>query len=164
MQERRCFVTAFEDNLNQLLVKVYRSIEQLEEVMLHNTLSMNLSIGEMHMLEAVAEAGRDGTATISKIAEFLDIRLPSVTAAVNKLVAKGLAEKAKSPDDGRVILVTLTRQGKRAEHAHRYFHRSMVRSVTKELSPEDQQALLRGISKLDDFLDRNISKYKEPSA
>ena len=73
-------MTPFENNLNQLLVKVYRSIEQLEEEMLLNTHGMDLSISEMHMLEAVAEAGREGTVTISKIAEYLAISLPSVTA------------------------------------------------------------------------------------
>ena len=157
-------MTAFEDNLNHLLVKVYRSIEQLEEEMLQNTQGFDLSIGEMHMLEAVAEAEKDGAATITKIAELMDISLPSVTAAINKLVGKGFVSKAKSPADGRVTLVTFTRQGRRAERAHRYFHRSMVRSVTKELTAEDQASLLRGIGKLDDFLDRNISKYKEPKA
>ena len=39
----------------------------------------------------------------------------------------------------------------------------MVRAVTRDLTAADQQALLRGIGKLDDFLDRNISKYKESS-
>ncbi|MFV0350876.1 MAG: MarR family winged helix-turn-helix transcriptional regulator [Oscillospiraceae bacterium] len=149
-----------ENNLNNLLVKVYRSLEKLESGMLRASKNINLSINEIHMLEAIEMSSQEGSASISDISAYLDISLPSVTLAVNKLVSKGYVTKERCGEDGRVVRVVLTREGHRAEHAHRYFHRSMVRSVTKELTETERNALLKGVQKLDDFLDRNIQKYK----
>ncbi|NLW78432.1 MAG: MarR family transcriptional regulator [Ruminococcaceae bacterium] len=152
---------AFEKNLNTLLVRVYDAMDKLEEAMLRASSSIPLSISEIHALEAVVEAGSGEVATISELSEYLDVRLPSVTNVVNKLERKGYVERMKCGNDGRVVRVSLTREGRRAERAHRYFHRTMVRSVTQELSEEEQQALLKGIGKLDAFLEKNIRKYKE---
>lgn len=128
--------------------------------MLRASHSLPLSISEIHLLDAIACAGNGNAPTISDISDFLDIRLPSATAGVNKLAAKGYVEKEKCGSDGRIVRVRLTRQGRRAESAHRYFHRNMVRTVTKELSEDEKGALLKGISKLDRFLDQNIKKYE----
>lgn len=150
----------FEIQLNDLLVGVYRTVEKLEELMLRASKSIPLSISEIHLLDAVANAGQDKASTISEISDYLDIRLPSATAGVNKLAQKGYVEKVKCGNDGRVVRVSLTRQGKRAESAHKYFHRNMVRAVTKELSETERAALLKGLGKLDTFLDCNIKKYE----
>lgn len=151
---------SFERNLNNLLVKVYRSLEKLEEGMLKASKNLNLSISEIHMLEAVQVAAGENGASISDISEQLDISLPSVTLAVNKLVKKGYVTKNKCTGDGRVVRVTLTREGRRAERAHAYFHRQMVRAVSAEMTENERETLLKGVAKLDDFLDRNIQKYK----
>lgn len=154
-------MTPFENQLNDLLVKLYSSIEMLEAYMVQAGKNPNLTISEIHLLEAVAKTGKDEIASISKISEFLNISMPSVTTAVNKLAGKGYVEKHKSIQDGRVVLVKLTREGRRAERAHQYFHRSMVHTITKELTEEDKAALVKGVAKLDEFLDRNINKYRE---
>lgn len=152
-----------EETLNQLLIKVYRSVNKLEESMIRSSANLNLSISEMHMLESIAliGGGKDGSgATIGDIADYHEITMPSVTSAVNKLQKKGYVTKTKCASDARVVRVTLTREGVKAEHAHQYFHRSMIRAVTKELTPHEEEVLVKGVSKLDSFLDRNIEKYE----
>ena len=150
---------SLENRLNELLVKIYRSVEKLEETMLRSSKNLKLSISEIHMLEAIAHISKKNGATIGEIAEYHDIRMPSVTAAVNKLQQKGYVTKEKCGKDARVVRVTLTREGCRAEHAHQYFHRTMVRAVTAGLTAEEKEALLTGVGKLDSFLDKNIAKY-----
>lgn len=152
---------AFETMLNTQLLNVYRLIEKLEEEMLRASKNIPLSISELHLLEAVALEDKGGGATISEISVSLDISLPSVTLAVNKLVRKGYVTKEKCGSDGRVVRVRLTREGRRAEAAHRYFHRSMVRNVTQEMTAEEKDALTKGVGKLETFLERNIQKYEE---
>jgi Transcriptional regulators len=155
-------VTHFEDELNQLFNRIFRSIQDLEEAMLHASKNLNLSISEIHTLEAVDVAGRDSVgATISGISEYLDISLPSVTLAINKLEKKGYVTRQKCENDGRVVRVGLTRQGQRANRAHQYFHRNMVHAISAELEEEDKTALLKGVRKLDAFLDANIAKYED---
>ncbi|WP_411677591.1 MarR family winged helix-turn-helix transcriptional regulator [Caproicibacter sp.] len=140
---------SFERELNELLVDTFRSILKVEEDTLKST-RIDLSISELHLLEAAGK-NRDQGRTISELAQELDITLPSVTIAINKLLKKGYVKKVKSGDDARMVFVVLTKLGRKVDNAHRYFHRQMVRKVSSELSEEEKQILARGITKLDDF-------------
>ena len=100
-----------EEQLNDLIVDAYRSILKVEETILKRSDNIDLSINEMHMLEAVGK-GKNKPKTISEIAEDLGITLPSVTVAINKLVKKGYVEKLRGEEDARIVYVTLTKQGK----------------------------------------------------
>ena len=46
---------AFSQNLNDLLVSVYQSIGRMEERMIRSSHSLDLTISEMHFLEAVGK-------------------------------------------------------------------------------------------------------------
>lgn len=146
-----------EEQLNDLIVDAYRSILKVEETILKRSDNIDLSINEMHMLEAVGK-GKNKPKTISEIAEDLGITLPSVTVAINKLVKKGYVEKLRGEEDGRIVYVTLTKQGKKIDSVHRYFHESMVRSIISGMSEQEQQVLYQGILKLDLFLKKKINE------
>ena len=75
-----------------------------------------------------------------------------------KLVKKGYVEKNRSQVDGRVVHIKLTREGRRANTAHRYFHTRMVRAIANGLSPEEQSAMLKGMQKLNLFFNQNINR------
>ena len=155
-------MSLFEKELNDLLVQVYRSIGQMEEQMVRMSHHMNLSISEIHLLEAVGEASEDGEGpTVSELSERLRISPPSVTAAINKLVTKGYVEKEKSRKDGRMVHITLTKMGQKANMAHRYFHLRMVHSISKDLTEEEQAAMLKGMQKLNEFFALKIHRNEE---
>ena len=83
----------FEEQLNEVIVDTYRSILRVEENILKRSDQTDLSISEIHMLEAVGK-GKDRRRTISELAEVLNITLPSVTVAINKLMKKGYVERS----------------------------------------------------------------------
>ena len=141
----------FEEQLNAVIVDTYRSILKVEETILKRSDKIDLSINEMHMLEAVGK-GKDRRRTISELAEELNITLPSVTVAINKLMKKGYVEKVRGEEDGRIVYVSLTRMGKKIDSVHSYFHESMVRSIIRDMTEEEQQILYKGVMKLDQFL------------
>jgi len=146
----------FSAELNDLLVGAYRSVLKLEESILRSVEDqLDLSISELHMLDAISKGGTRGL-IISDIAQKLEITLPSVTVAINKMVKKGYVQKLRSQKDGRVIHVILTRQGQRISMAHRYFHEQMVRSVAGTISPEEKKVLLMGMRNLNFFFKRKI--------
>ena len=145
----------FEEQLNEVIVDTYRSILRVEENILKRSDQTDLSISEIHMLEAVGK-GKDRRRTISELAEVLNITLPSVTVAINKLMKKGYVEKVRGEEDGRIVYVSLTRQGRRIDSAHRYFHESMVRSIIRDMTESEMQALYKGVMKLDTFLKENV--------
>lgn len=145
----------FEEQLNEVIVDTYRSILRVEENILKRSDQTDLSISEIHMLEAVGK-GKDRRRTISELAEVLNITLPSVTVAINKLMKKGYVEKVRGEEDGRIVYVSLTRQGRRIDSAHRYFHESMVRSIIRDMTESEMQALYKGVMKLDAFLKEQL--------
>ncbi len=153
---------AFEKQLSSVMMNTYHALGKLERALLAASRVTDLSISEVHMLEAVAAIAAEnetGGASISELSDWLEVSLPSITAAVNKLVQKGYVQKKKGILDGRVVRVSLTRPGRRAERAHQYFHRKMVRAVTSELSEDEKRAIIKGVGKMEAFLERNIDYY-----
>ena len=138
----------FEEQLNAVIVDTYRSILKVEETILKRSDKIDLTINEMHLIESVGK-GKNKQRTISEIAEDLGITLPSVTVGINKLMKKGYVEKIRSEEDARIVYVSLTRMGKKIDSVHRYF---------RDMSEEEQQALYKGIMKLDQFLKEQLGE------
>ena len=145
--------------LNELLVRAYRSIVKVEEVMLRDLSDARLTISEMHLLERIGTDRALGR-TVTDLAQELDITLPSVTVALKRLEKKGYVTKDRCSEDGRRVRVKLTGEGQRAEIAHRYFHRQMVRAVAGELDEGERHALINGVRKLDQFLRGRIEEVE----
>lgn len=143
----------FSAQLNEMLVSTYRSVLAIEEAMLSSISGDSLSISEMHMIEAIGDAGPDGR-MITDIAQALDISPPSVTMMVKRLEKKGFVVKARCEKDGRRIYVRLTELGRRADISHRYFHRQMVRTVGRSIPEEEKAALLHGLTALNEFFQK----------
>lgn len=150
----------YSDFLSELLERTYYSVIQIEEHMVKGAKSLNLSIGEIHLIEAVAKGQEEGK-TISELSEMQSISLPSVTLAINKLVKKGYVIKNKSPQDGRVVNVTLTKRGQKVNNVHQHFHKLMIASVTDALSQEELDAMVKGIVKLNEFLEKKAEKVEK---
>ncbi|MEG1778928.1 MAG: MarR family transcriptional regulator [Oscillospiraceae bacterium] len=140
----------FEKQLNELLVDTFRTILKVEEKIIRSSNEINLSISELHLLEAVGDKEHPNK-TISELSATLGISLPSVTIAVNKLVKKEFLKKEKSPTDGRSVTICLTKSGDRMNRLHNYFHKKMVTEVSKEMTEEEKEAMMRGIQKLNSF-------------
>ena len=153
----------FSRELNQLLVSTYRDIGKLEAGMLHSVSGMEVSITELHLLEAIGES-RDKGVVICELAQRMDLTPPTVTVAINKLVLKGYVVKTKSTVDKRSVIVTLTRLGKKVNAAHRYFHEQMVRNIEKLLSPAERDGMLRGIQQLNVFFQNALTEMEQKDA
>jgi DNA-binding MarR family transcriptional regulator len=141
---------AFDRELNRLLVMAYRKINKLEEGILHSYSGMDLSISEMHLLEAVGERKEEGI-PLYELAQRMEVSPPTVTVAVSKLSKKGFVLKSKSEKDKRSVIVQLSRLGKKMNAAHRYFHEQMVRDIDKLLTSTEREGLLRGMEQLNRF-------------
>ena len=143
--------------LNELFTTTYRSVLKVEEVMLRHLSNNSLTLSEMHMLECIGK--RAGDVTITDIAQELDVTPPSVTMAVKRLERKGYLTKDRSDEDGRRVRVRLTEEGRRAETAHRYFHRQMVRAVARCLEPAQREALLNALQRINEFMRQKVEEY-----
>jgi DNA-binding MarR family transcriptional regulator len=131
--------------LNHLLVVLFKNILQIEEKALKTGQFKNLTIGELHVIEAI---GIDRTSPMSAIAAKLDITVGTLTISMNNLVRKGYVNRTRSDEDRRVVLIALTDLGEKAYYHHEAFHKEMIGFTLNSLSEEESDVLVRALSKI----------------
>jgi len=146
----------FGDRLNDLIVRTFHSILKVEERALRESGSTDLSMSEMHLIEAVSLL-QHAKATVSDLAAYLDVTLPSVTVAVNKLQAKGYLAKVRATSDARKVYVALTDLGEAVNDYHLLFHQRMVDAISRNFTPQEKGVLLQGVVRLNEFFE-NLSE------
>lgn len=135
--------------INDILVEIYEDIIHIEEDAIKKGAFSDLSITEIHAIEAV---GLYGSKTMSEIASSLDITMGTLTIAVDKLIKKGYMERSRSVTDRRIVNVNLTRRGKLAYRIHEKFHLDMVKAIMTDFTPEEEEILLTALGKLNSHL------------
>lgn len=144
--------------LNKALTETYNLIEKYEDSMIRKSHSLNITVCEIHLIEAIGSSDETEGKSISQIAELLDITLASVTVGVNKLVEKGYVQKLKNPNDGRSVYVTLTKRGSKVNNIHAHFHMKMAKNVLSKLDEEEQSAIIKGMAALNTLFKAEIAK------
>lgn len=142
--------------LNYFLVKVFNEILRIEEDCLKTDEFKNLSIREMHVIEAVCIANEEGTNNrASDIALAQRITAGTLTTAVNLLEKKGYLLRKQDTQDKRIVRLYATEKGKRANDVHQNFHHEMVKNVMETLTAEEINSLMKGLKSLEAFFDKN---------
>ena len=137
--------------LNDFFVHVFNRILVWEEHALSQVGAQDLSVKELHVLEAVSDLTVQARNTMTAIAEALSIRVSSLTTAVTTLVRKGYLERGGEPGDRRVIRVLLTDKGEQANALHSQFHARMIDSATQGLTEQELDALIQSLKNLSAF-------------
>ena len=140
-----------EERLNTFLVNVFNNILRLEEASLAKGEHKNLSVNEMHVIEAVYESLQDGSNSMAEISNRLAVTASTLTTSVKTLEQKGYLIRTKLPSDKRKVMVTPTPLAEKAYISHKEFHNALVKSVSKELSEEEMSTLTQALSTLDHF-------------
>ena len=139
------------EELNHFFVHVFNQILACEEQALSRVGTRDLSVKELHVLEAVDDLAAESRNTMTQIADALSIRVSSLTTAVNTLVRKGYLERGGEPGDRRVIRVRLTPKGEEANRLHAQFHAKMVEEAASGLEAGELDTLLRSLRQLERF-------------
>lgn len=139
--------------LNNTLMQIYHNILRVEEEFLQKSNKINLTIREMHLIECIGE-GKGGGKTAGEIADFLKITRPSATVAIKKLEQKGYLSKSAGDSDGRVVNVTLTREGRKIFLYHMRYHSNLVSEIGGCFEEEEQECLMRAMNKLNEFFEK----------
>ncbi|HIY58631.1 MAG TPA: MarR family transcriptional regulator [Candidatus Tetragenococcus pullicola] len=137
------------ETINQLLVDVFNDILSIEESELKKSRFKDLSITEMHTIEAI---GMYKKKTTSEVARELSITVGTLTTAINRLVKKDYVERIRSEDDRRVVKLGLTKKGRLLYRVHQQFHIEMVRAVLTDMEDTESEALIKALDNLHNFL------------
>lgn len=147
--------------LNEFFVGVFNKVLIWEEATMKSIGCKNLSVNELHILEAVHALAQLGQNTMSAVAKRLSISVSALSTAVNALVRKDFLRRSGSPSDRRTVLVTLTEKGELAERIHHEFHEKMVDGVGNTLSDVELFTLLASLARLGDFFDTSANGSPE---
>lgn len=143
--------------VNELLVKIFNEILQIEEKTLKSGYFSNLSVREMHTIEAI---GSKSKRMMSEVAQDLGITVGTLTTSINRLIKKGYVERSRIEEDRRVVLVELTKKGKVANRLHERFHNEMVKEMMNGLLDDEKEVLITSLNKLNKYFIEKCESIK----
>ncbi len=85
---------------------------------------------------------------MSSLAETLGVPLSTATHTVDRLVAKGLAERNRSEVDRRVVEVEMSEYGRKLQESYRDKRRILARSWLEPLSEGEREIFLELMAKI----------------
>lgn len=141
--------------INSILVDLFKHILDIEEKSLRSRGITDLSMNEMHTIEAI---GYEDIKSMTETAEILRITVGTLTTSVNRLVKKGYVERLRDESDRRIVLIKLTENGKEVFKIHEQFHIEMVEKLLEDLNLEEDTALIGSLEKLKNFFDEKYSE------
>lgn len=143
-----------QQTINDFFVENFYKILMLEEKKIREDFGENLSIRELHLIEAVGELAKTKTNKMTNIADKLYITVSALTTAANVLVNKGYLSRVYDPTDRRKVFLRLTETGERAYNFHAGFHDELIGYVEATLTPEEVQTLTVSLQKLSVFFEK----------
>ena len=147
-----------ETYLNDFFVHVFNKILVWEEQALSRSGAHDITVKELHVLEAAHDLARQGKNTMTAIADALSVRVSTLTTAVNTLVRKGYLERGNEPGDRRIIRVRLTEKGEEANRLHSQFHQKMIDGISRHLEDGELEVLTGSLQQLDRFFNEMIQQ------
>ena len=141
------------DILNDYFLHSALHMMTLEEQCLRKVCAENLSIRELHVIEAVVVLSAQRKNTMAEIARYLHLSPASLTTAVNTLVRKEYLVREYSPSDRRVIFVEATEKGAEANRKYLDFVRNMIWYISKDLDEQTSDVMIEALMKLGEYLE-----------
>ena len=138
------------DVFHDILVNLFQEILDIDEKALITAEFKNISVNDMHIIEAI---GTGEPKNMSTVAKLMSVTVGTLTIAINNLVKKGYVSRVRSEEDRRVVLIFLTEKGKRAYQHHREFHDGMVKALVEGLDEGQQKILVKSLLNLRTFFD-----------
>ena len=95
------------ETLNELLVRLFRNINAIEEQAIRTEEYKDMTANDMHVIEAI---GTGAAKNMTSVAKALAVTTGTLTISVNSLVKKGYVKKVQSETDKREKGVCGSRQ------------------------------------------------------
>ncbi len=149
-----------EETLNELLVKLFKDILEIEAKSLITEEFNDITYNDMHIIEAV---GVDEPRNMKMVAKLMSVTTGTLTKAMDALCDKGYVIRERSTKDKRVIKLRLTDRGKSAYYHHEQFHRQMIKNIASEMSEQETEVLIYALAKMVDYFHLNYYDTKEES-
>lgn len=134
--------------LNDVLVNLFRDIMDIEQKAIVSQEFKDITSNDIHVIESI---GLSEPKNMSTIAKKLSVTVGTLTIAMNSLVKKGYVLRERGQEDRRVVYISLSEKGRRAYEHHSRFHQEMINGVISALEPDEINALVKALEKLNQW-------------
>ena len=141
--------------LNELLVQLFKNIMEIEEKYLITPEYKDISVNDMHILEAI---GIKEPKSMSAVAKLMSVTTGTLTKSMDGLFDKAYVNRERGKKDKRVVFVTLTEKGRKAYRHHESFHRNMIARIKDGISEQETTVLIYALAKLKDYFNQIYKK------
>ncbi|MFW6108593.1 MAG: MarR family winged helix-turn-helix transcriptional regulator [bacterium] len=125
------------DRLNLLIPEITRRFHNIPAPA---RAAPSLSIPQLRMLMLL---DAHGDSQMGELARRASVTMPTATSSVNALVEGRYVSRRRSPQDRRVVLVSLTAKGRRVLEKYREERRQRFAALFEHLSPADQERFVQ---------------------
>lgn len=139
------------NELNEFFVECFNDILREEERTLAQISSGKISVKEVHLIEAIYKAQKQGDITLGNISKILRVSQGTLTVAVTALEKKGYVMRMQNPNDRRSYSLSCTKLGEYINGQHQKFHEKMIADVVKHLNVTQTEILAKSLQKLHIF-------------
>ncbi|MDH5242422.1 MAG: MarR family transcriptional regulator, partial [Chloroflexota bacterium] len=112
-------------------------------------LRIGVSMSQLHVMSML---DRHGDMPMSRLAEMIDVSLSNATGLVDRMEERGFVERVRVPDDRRVVLVRITKAGRRILDEVEVLRAETLRAVLDRLDPDQLDGIARATADLRDAL------------
>lgn len=118
-----------------LWLVLWRAYESLHAHAVHHIHCLGIGFSDFSVLEVLLHKG---PTPVNTIGELVHLTSGSITAAVDRLEARGLVERRSHPTDRRTRVVHLTETGKKLIQCAFADHEAAMDRATSGLTPEER--------------------------
>lgn len=137
-----------DETLNELLVKLFKNIMEIEEKYLITSEFQDISVNDMHIIESV---GILEPKSMSAVAKLMSVTMGTLTKSMDGLSEKGYVIRKRGVKDKRIMFISLTEKGRKAYFHHESFHRDMISHIKDGISEQETTVLIYALAKLNDY-------------
>jgi DNA-binding MarR family transcriptional regulator len=131
--------------INEHLMRLAENLSLIERFTLGSGPLAGLTVKEMHTIALIAKLGAP---RMSELAGRGHVTLGTMTVMVDKLVQKDHVKRLRDDDDRRVVRVSLTAAGRKADRAHEKLHKDVIDGILGVLTESEQRQLARLVKKI----------------
>ncbi|HUD20346.1 MAG TPA: MarR family winged helix-turn-helix transcriptional regulator [Patescibacteria group bacterium] len=128
------------DTTNDLVERIFKVARLMKDEMSYTHDVTHLSILQIQTLFFLKH-DKDKNISMSDIAAYFRIELPSATSLVNKLCDQKLVERRADQNDRRLVLITLTADGKTMLEDAMCARRKKLEKILSYLSEKEKSDL-----------------------
>lgn len=142
--------------IEETLDDFYSIYYKVEKVNVDNTIRC-MTANEMKIIDSI---GNKKT-TVKILADRMDVKVCTISLALDKLEKKQFIAKVKDEVDKRIVYIKLTKKGQLALKYHGNFNTTLFKQITENVDKKDLQVFSDVLRKITSNL-YNIKKSIEP--